>query len=51
MNTQKTNGEEYRLEDINEGQFKIAYVILKKIKEWLHLAMATQKRKRQFKPL
>jgi len=47
----KRNGEEYRLEDLNEGQFKIAYVIFKKIKEWLHLATATQKRKRQFKPL
>jgi len=23
----KTNGEEYRLDDLNEGQFKIAYVI------------------------
>ena len=29
---EKANGEEYRLEDLNEGQFKIAYVILKKIK-------------------
>ena len=26
----KTNGEDYRLEDLNEGQFKIAYAILKK---------------------
>jgi len=48
---EKANGEEYRLEVLNEGQFKIAYVILKNIKEWLHLATATQKRKRQFKPL
>jgi hypothetical protein len=29
----KTNGEEFKLEDLNEDQFKIAYVILKKIKE------------------
>ena len=28
----KTNREEYRLEDLNEDQFKIAYVIIKKIK-------------------
>jgi len=26
----KRKGEEYRLEDLNKGQFKIAYVILKK---------------------
>jgi hypothetical protein len=31
----KTNGKEYKLEDLNNGQFRIAYVILRKIKEWL----------------
>ena len=47
----KTNGEEFKLEDLNEDQFKIAYVILKKIKEWLSLVSATEARKKQFKPL
>jgi hypothetical protein len=47
----KTNGEEFKLEDLNEDQFKIAYVILKKIKEWLGLVSATEARKKQFKPL
>jgi hypothetical protein len=41
----KTNGEEYR----RSIQNSICYY--KKNKEWLHLATATQKRKRQFKPL
>lgn len=47
----KTNGELYKLEDLNEEQFKIAYVILKKIKEWLSLYNATEDRKKKFKPL
>ena len=47
----KTNGKEYKLEDLNDGQFRIAYVILRKIKEWLRLATATTKQKQKFKPL
>jgi ABC-type cobalamin/Fe3+-siderophores transport system ATPase subunit len=39
------------LEDLNEDQFKIAYVILKKIKEWLSLTTAPSQRKKRFKPL
>jgi len=42
----KTNGELYKLENLNEEQFKIAYVILKKIKEWVSLYNATEDRKR-----
>jgi hypothetical protein len=49
----KENGEEFKLklEYLNEDQFKIAYVILKKIKEWLSLVSASEARKKQFKPL
>ena len=47
----KTNGDTYELEDLNEEQFKIAYVILNKIKEWLSLATAPEERKKRFKPL
>jgi hypothetical protein len=47
----KKIGDEYKLQDLNEGQFKIAYVILKKIKEWLRLATATTAQKKKFKPL
>jgi hypothetical protein len=36
------NGEDYKLEDLNEDQFKIAYIILKRIKEWLSLSTATK---------
>ncbi len=44
----KTNGELYKLEDLNKEQFKIAYVILKKIKEWPSLYNATEDRKKKF---
>ena len=47
----KPNGDNYRLQDLNEEQFKIAYVILKKIKEWLSLMNASQDKKKKFKPL
>ena len=47
----KANGETYELIDLNDEQFKIAYVILKKIKEWLSLKNASNDRKKRFKPL
>ena len=43
----KKNVEEYKLQDLKEGQFKIAYVILKKIKEWLRLTTATMAQKKE----
>ncbi len=42
----KANGETYELTDLNDEQFKIAYVILKKIKEWLSLKSASKDRKK-----
>jgi hypothetical protein len=35
----KANGDTYELEDLNKEQFKIAYVILKKIKSGLVLQL------------
>ncbi len=43
----KPNGDNYRLQDLNEEQFKIACVILKKIKEWLSLMNASQDKKKK----
>ena len=40
------NGDLYKLEHLNEEQFRIAYVILKKIKEWLSLYSATHEKKK-----
>ena len=41
----KANGDDYKLFNLNEEQFKIAYVILKKIKKWLSLINAPEERK------
>lgn len=46
-----SDGEHYRLEDLNKDQFKVAYVILTKIREWLRLANASEQEKKRFKPL
>jgi hypothetical protein len=46
-----SNGEHYRLEDLNNDQFKVAYIILTEIREWLRLANASEQKKKSFKPL
>jgi len=47
----KANGDAYRLEDLNEEQFQIAYVILHKIREWLSLHSSPKSKKKHFTPL
>jgi predicted GTPase len=35
----------------NEDQFKVAYVIIRKLKEWVELLKYTEREREQFKPL
>jgi len=45
------NNADFKLENLNEDQFKVAYVILRKIKEWVELLKHPEKERKQFKPL
>jgi len=36
---------------LNEDQFKVAYVIIRKLKEWVELLKKTESERKQFKPL
>lgn len=47
----KKNGKKYKLKHLNNDQFKIAFIILSKIKEWIDLEHASKEEKKRFKPL
>jgi ribosome biogenesis GTPase A len=40
-----------KLENLNEDQFKVAYVIIRKLKEWVELLKKTERERKKFKPL
>jgi len=40
-----------KLENLNEDQFKVAYIILRKIKEWVELLKYPEAGRKHFKPL
>jgi len=41
----KADGDTYKLEDLNEEQFQIAYIIQSKIREWLDLQESNKEKK------
>jgi len=45
------NNADLNLENSNEDQFKVAYVIVQKLKEWVELLKYTERERKQFKPL
>ncbi len=45
------NNQDFLLENLNDYQFKIAYIILSKIREWINLEKAPLNSKKKFKPL
>jgi hypothetical protein len=46
----KNNGD-LKLEQLNEDQFNVAYIILDKVREWINLKSASSQVKKKFKPL
>jgi len=46
----KNNGD-LKLEQLNEDQFNVAYVIFDKVREWINLKSASSQVKKKFKPL
>jgi len=45
------NNTELKLEHLNDDQFKVAFLILRKIREWINLLDQPPSKQRQFKPL
>jgi ABC-type glutathione transport system ATPase component len=45
------NNADFKLENLNEDQFKVAYVIIRKLKEWVELLKKTERERKQFTPL
>jgi hypothetical protein len=48
---QGKNNQEFLLKNLNNDQFRIAYIILSKIREWINLEKAPLHSKKKFKPL
>jgi len=45
------NNTELKLEHLNDDHFKVAFLILQKIREWINLLDQPPSKQRQFKPL